>query len=275
VSSIEAHIVRTLRPNERFINADTDTFDAEERQLSEPVRVLLSEPQIKPKIEQIRDDDSDSQLKLLRAILRGAESRVSSSGTTMADHLSIFQVDTVASMLETDRDTTRSVLNHGSEYVISHYITRRRANVEADWRATIAQWEAGEQARIASHRFWIFRGKLVEVDGWESAGRDEIVTRVKHKVLKEEKLLKRLEREIELMRVLEEGSESLRRARERIPLAVRTFVFLRDGGRCRNCGSTENIQYDHIIPVARGGGNTEDNIEILCQICNQQKGATV
>lgn len=30
---------------------------------------------------------------------------------------------------------------------------------------------------------------------------------------------------------------------------------------------------DHIMPLARGGANTDDNIQILCQSCNNQKHA--
>ena len=41
------------------------------------------------------------------------------------------------------------------------------------------------------------------------------------------------------------------------------------------CGSKEQLEYDHIIPVSRGGGNTERNIQLLCETCNRSKGATI
>jgi len=31
------------------------------------------------------------------------------------------------------------------------------------------------------------------------------------------------------------------------------------------------LHFDHIIPVAKGGGNTKKNIQILCQTCNLKK----
>ena len=52
---------------------------------------------------------------------------------------------------------------------------------------------------------------------------------------------------------------------------VRKKVYNRDGGRCVLCGATVGLQYDHIIPVSRGGGNTAANIQLLCQNCNKLK----
>jgi len=60
--------------------------------------------------------------------------------------------------------------------------------------------------------------------------------------------------------------------RERIPAEVRNFVWLRDGGRCVNCGSEEELQFDHVIPHAKGGGAAVANIQILCGDCNRAKG---
>lgn len=65
------------------------------------------------------------------------------------------------------------------------------------------------------------------------------------------------------------------RRREGIPTEVRQKVWHRDGGECQRCGSTEMIEYDHIIPVSKGGSNTENNIELLCKTCNRQKSARI
>lgn len=50
------------------------------------------------------------------------------------------------------------------------------------------------------------------------------------------------------------------------------LVFKRDGYRCRNCGDTEDLQVDHVIPLARGGGNEPGNLQTLCKRCNNAKG---
>ncbi len=63
--------------------------------------------------------------------------------------------------------------------------------------------------------------------------------------------------------------------RERIPENIRIAVWRRDGGMCARCGSREKLEYDHIVPVSRGGSNTVRNIELLCEKCNRSKGANI
>ena len=60
-----------------------------------------------------------------------------------------------------------------------------------------------------------------------------------------------------------------------IPTDVKKAVWKRDGGKCVNCGSEFELQYDHIIPVAKGGSSTIENIQILCKKCNYKKHASI
>lgn len=60
-------------------------------------------------------------------------------------------------------------------------------------------------------------------------------------------------------------------SRQPIPESVRIAVWRRDGGKCTKCGSRENLEYDHIIPISKGGGNSVRNIELLCEKCNRSK----
>jgi len=54
---------------------------------------------------------------------------------------------------------------------------------------------------------------------------------------------------------------------------TRQFVWKRDGGVCRHCGATADLQFDHIIPRSRGGSGGASNVELLCGACNNKKRA--
>jgi hypothetical protein len=60
-----------------------------------------------------------------------------------------------------------------------------------------------------------------------------------------------------------------------VPAYVRREVWRRDGGRCcwplesgGICGSRHRLELDHVIPRARGGPSTADNVRLLCQTHN-------
>lgn len=69
--------------------------------------------------------------------------------------------------------------------------------------------------------------------------------------------------------------KSSRSRRDSIPSDLRVLVWERDGGKCVECGSNEDLQFDHIIPVAMGGGTSEQNLQVLCGPCNRSKGASL
>ena len=103
-----------------------------------------------------------------------------------------------------------------------------------------------------------------------AAEREEIILRVKKAAYEEEAELLSLRAAVSNLEAAIEYETSGRR-REPIPDDVKLVVWARDGGACVRCGAKQNLHFDHIIPVSMGGGNTEANIQILCQTCNLKK----
>lgn len=65
------------------------------------------------------------------------------------------------------------------------------------------------------------------------------------------------------------------KSRRHIPQKVRDKVWRRDQGRCVECGSQINLEFDHIIPISKGGANTARNIRLLCEECNRKKSDNI
>ncbi|MEX1014830.1 MAG: HNH endonuclease signature motif containing protein [Candidatus Paceibacterota bacterium] len=58
----------------------------------------------------------------------------------------------------------------------------------------------------------------------------------------------------------------------RIPTAVKRIVWERDKGQCIECGSDQDLHFDHIIPWSKGGSSTyPKNVQILCSKHNLSK----
>ena len=80
-------------------------------------------------------------------------------------------------------------------------------------------------------------------------------------------------------KVVEPNVRTTSAAQERAKLTpkLRYDVLLRDDYRCRACGfsveSGAHLHIDHIVPVARGGCTVFENLQALCSVCNQGKGA--
>ena len=53
---------------------------------------------------------------------------------------------------------------------------------------------------------------------------------------------------------------------------IKQLILKRYKCECVICKSTEKIEFDHIIPISKGGKNTIDNLQLLCKSCNLKKG---
>jgi hypothetical protein len=72
-----------------------------------------------------------------------------------------------------------------------------------------------------------------------------------------------------------ETSTERRRGRY-ISFTVKMRVVRRDNHTCQHCGThlrDDEVEFDHIIPVSKGGSSEEHNLRLTCFDCNRDKSA--
>ncbi|MEO8151329.1 MAG: HNH endonuclease signature motif containing protein [Bacteroidia bacterium] len=57
-----------------------------------------------------------------------------------------------------------------------------------------------------------------------------------------------------------------------IKKSIRLFVLKRDSNKCLCCGSIEELEIDHIVPIRVGGISDSTNLQTLCKKCHKIKG---
>lgn len=127
----------------------------------------------------------------------------------------------------------------------------------------LVRGRAGNPVLVAvsgDRRYWWWENAFYwENEGYESLDIKALVTRSR----------RQKERSLQHAHALLAGERT--RRRETIPEDVRRLVWQRDGGQCQECGATEMLQYDHVIPWSMGGADTADNLRLLCAECNRLK----
>ncbi len=118
---------------------------------------------------------------------------------------------------------------------------------------------------VGERSYWHFGGRFwYESEGLEA---DEVYALLATRLGRDRQRIERAQA------IVSYGGQSPRNGRQAMPDDLKQLVWTRDGGSCRHCGRTAELQYDHIIPVALGGSTSEDNLQILCGPCNRRKGA--
>ena len=54
---------------------------------------------------------------------------------------------------------------------------------------------------------------------------------------------------------------------------TRFNLFLRDEFKCQYCGARGDLTFDHVVPRARGGVTSWQNVVAACSPCNLRKGS--
>ncbi|MDL2271251.1 HNH endonuclease, partial [Methanobrevibacter sp. OttesenSCG-928-I08] len=102
--------------------------------------------------------------------------------------------------------------------------------------------------------------------GLDGIAKDTAIEELKNLIIEQENIQNKMK--------LYDDEKSEKNQRKNIPPGIRHDVLVKYDYRCAECGtSKENaeLEIDHIIPVAKGGSNDIDNLQVLCRDCNRGK----
>jgi len=108
---------------------------------------------------------------------------------------------------------------------------------------------------------WVDNGLFKLVDAWREKNETRHVYKFKLEVLNDENF----------------NSVSLngrRKNKRYIPPYIKISVYKRDKGTCQfpRCGKKDNLHFDHIIPISKGGSSVSTkNIQLMCAMHNLKK----
>ena len=121
-------------------------------------------------------------------------------------------------------------------------------------------------------RLWFFKGKLIWANrpARNDHDYDLICLRIEEHVYSENDEILRLKKRISRMRrIIDKDFQRIKR--RQIDEDILAFVLQRDKNCCL-CGAEEELQFDHILPVSKGGNDEPENLRILCLTCNSSRG---
>lgn len=151
--------------------------------------------------------------------------------------------------------------------IVEHYVTGHQLERAAGKPVRLSQKSWYYESPYED--FWVYKMDVYVTDALGLSPEDVLA------LLNEEANKRRLQ--LAKAHALQAMTEHLsaKPRRQAIPQDVKIAVWQRDGGTCVECGSREDLEFDHVIPLALGGSNTMRNLQLLCAGCNRRKGASL
>ena len=158
--------------------------------------------------------------------------------------------------IEQDWSRARSYLNDskiGQEYWLSSNFRLLKNNFEMGFDGPRTRYDERLQNKAKKYE--------IRMEGLKIK---EELRETKARLKEEKKNLRKKQKEFRKQTKQENRSRY-------ISQEVKDKVWNRDLGMCVECGSNENLEFDHIIPFSKGGANTYRNLQLLCESCNRSK----
>ena len=109
---------------------------------------------------------------------------------------------------------------------------------------------------------WVYNGVFELVDAWIEESDNRNVFKFKLQIT--DKTVDQKEKRKTELKDLDHN--------RMIPTSVKLEVWKRDKGRCVQCGRTDNLHFDHILPYSKDDTSLKaENIQLLCARHNFQK----
>ncbi|GAB2468823.1 hypothetical protein GCM10011375_29730 [Hymenobacter qilianensis] len=115
---------------------------------------------------------------------------------------------------------------------------------------------------------WVYNGVFELIDAWVEESTLENRKVFKFKLNVTDKSINQKNKRVEELKDISHN--------RMIPTSVKLEVWKRDNGKCTQCGSDDNLHFDHILPFSKGGTSLRsDNIRLLCARHNLQKSSHI
>ncbi|WP_300790297.1 HNH endonuclease [uncultured Bacteroides sp.] len=199
------------------------------------------------------------------------------------DYWRIFSLEEFDT-LSFNREFDKSKSNHNWVNVNDPLITMKVDNTIWGMHApTIIKSPVSGIFESDTNKMIRFNNEICRIRKYPQNQKEEIIEQLEREEIKQAVLFKERKKMIEretLDELISEGKvfnvyTKKDGNRTTIPLDIANAVWNRDGGKCCICGSKEDLEFDHIIPLSKGGATSFRNLQLLCRKCNNIKSDNI
>lgn len=199
------------------------------------------------------------------------------------DYWRIFSCE-VNDTISFNREFDKSKENYNWINIGDPLITLKVDNVVYGLNApTIIKSPVAGIFEFNSNKIISFDEEICRIRKYEPSQKEVVIAELEKKDIKQNIYKKERKKMIEretLDELIEEGKVfnvyTMKQGnRATIPMDIASAVWNRDGGKCCICGTKEDLEFDHIIPISKGGATSFRNLQLLCKKCNIRKSDNI